>query len=139
MEEVTDSVVPKIANIREEWHWVKPGLEEILEHDPHVYEIPEDVYAACMHGKANLWVTDRYFVITQTFIDGTVPGFSIWYAWSKDRGAKHSLEGHPFFERMARDMGCQVMQTQTSKPSLVTHFLDKLGYEVKSTVLVKNL
>lgn len=130
---------PALADIRKEWHWVRPGIEEILDSDPHVNEIPEDVYAACVNGRAALWTTDRYFVVTQTFNDNSVLGFSIWYAWSKDRGAKHSLVGHPFFERMAREMGCQFMQTQTSRGALVDHFLRDLDYEVKTTVLVKNL
>ena len=139
MDAVSTNETPTLADIKKEWHWVRPGLEEILDNDPNVYEIPEDIYAACVNGRASLWVTDRYFVVTQTFVDNTVPCFLIWYAWSKDRGAKHSLAGHPFFEQMARDMGCRVMLTQTSKTSLVNHFLDSLDYEVKSTVLIKNL
>ena len=130
---------PYLADIRAEWHWVRPGLEEILENDPLVNEIPEDVYAACVNGAASLWITDRYFVVTQMFNDNGKKGCLLWYSWSKDRGAKHSVDGHPFFEQLAINNGCQLMQTQTSKSALADHFIERLGYSLKAMVLVKTL
>jgi hypothetical protein len=131
---------PVVADIRREWHWVRPGLEEILKGDPYVYEIPEDVYAACLNGSATLWITDSFFVITTVFHDRCKKGFLLWYAWSKDRGSKHSSEGmHQFFEDLAVDEGCDFMQSQTSREPLADHFVERLGYSLKTQVLVKTL
>jgi hypothetical protein len=42
-------------DLRSWWHFVKPGLEEVLRKSPENW-IPEDVYADCMNGKVMLWV-----------------------------------------------------------------------------------
>jgi hypothetical protein len=134
-----EEVQPVLADIRAEWHWVKPGIEEILQDDPDVYEIPEDVYAACVNGSAHLWITDRYFVVTKMFQDHGKKGFLLWYSWSKDRGAKYSVDAHPFFEQVARNNGCQFMQAQTSRDTLADHFINRLGYSIRTLVLAKTL
>lgn len=139
MEAVTDKLVPQIADIRQHWHWVREGLEEILGADDNIYEIPEDVYASCMNGQTSLWVTDDYFVVTSFFTDRTVKGLSLLYAWAKSRGNKHSVIAHDFFEHLAESNGCEIVQSQTSHPQIADHFVNRLGYEVKATVLVKNL
>jgi hypothetical protein len=133
------SVEPRIANIKQEWHWVRPGLEEIYGMSPHVAEIPEDVYAACMAGHAHLWITDDYFVVTKFGEDNGLRGLHLWHAWAKQRGDKHSLAHHDFFEGLALQNGCQYMQTQTVHQPLVDHFTDRLGYRVKVHILEKDI
>ena len=130
---------PRLANIRQEWHWVKPGLEEILANSPDINEIPEDVYASCISGQAHLWVTPDYFVVTRFLFDEEQKGLLIWKAWSKDRGNRYSIEGHKFFERLALSQQCEFMQTQTAHAPLVDHFLTNLGYRVESYILTKDI
>lgn len=139
MEEVTDSVVPKIANIREEWHWVKPGLEAIYHNSPDIDEIPEDVYAACVAGNAHLWTAPDGFVITMFTQDGHRRGLQFWHSWAKEMGGKHSSRYHDFFEQIAANNGCSYLQTETVHQPLVDHFLDNLGYRVKTQILVKDI
>ena len=44
MEERSDE--PQLADIRDHWHWVRDGIQEILEDQKQLTFIPEDVYAA---------------------------------------------------------------------------------------------
>jgi len=48
MEERSDE--PQLADIRDHWHWVRDGIQEILEDQKQLTFIPEDVYAACVNG-----------------------------------------------------------------------------------------
>ena len=43
---------PYLGNIRQEWHWVKQGIEEILEAQKNLTFIAEDVYVACINNTA---------------------------------------------------------------------------------------
>ena len=47
---------PILTHIREEWVWVKRGIEEILAEQAQLTFRPEDVYAACLNEEAHLWV-----------------------------------------------------------------------------------
>lgn len=40
---------PVMGDIREEWPWVRRGVEEILKQDPHLTFVPEDVYLSLIH------------------------------------------------------------------------------------------
>ena len=48
---------PVLAHIREEWDWVKRGIEEILAEQPQLTFRAEDVYAACLIRSAPLGCT----------------------------------------------------------------------------------
>ena len=76
---------PARANIREEWAWVKQGIEEILAEQPQLTFIPEDVYAACLNQEAHLWVAPEGFVITTGERDEFTGArtFLVWLAWAK--------------------------------------------------------
>ena len=129
-----------LGNIKREWHWVRPGLEAILHGSPDINELPEDIYAACITGNAHLWCHVEGFVVTR-FVeqeDGE-KGLLLWHAWAKQMGDSHSLQFHEFFERMALDNGCEYMETQTIHQPLVHHFIDRLGYRVKTQILVKDI
>lgn len=142
MEEVKPDVVqPQLANIREEWHWVRPGIEELLHANPDVNTLPEDVYHACKAGNAHLWVAPEYFVIT-TFETDTDNGdrvFLLWFAWSRERGGKHSMTANSFFEEVARSQGCAGIEIQTNHQPLIDYSVGQLGYHVRTQILRKDL
>ena len=72
--------------IRQTWNMVKPGLERILEKSPENW-IPEDVYAALVNNRANLWLAvDNNYVIG--FVVGYVNGdsFHVWCAYGDLKG-----------------------------------------------------
>ena len=84
------NVVPVAADIRREWHWVRPAIEELLNDNPDVDAIPEDVYAACKAGIANLWVIPTGMFITR-FEYGDLNNektLDLWFAWTKEKGGR---------------------------------------------------
>ena len=40
--------VPVVGDVRQEWDWVKVGVQEILNAQPQLTFRPEDVYADCI-------------------------------------------------------------------------------------------
>ena len=60
---------PLLANVRQEWDWVKQGIDEILAEQPQLTFRPEDVYAAVLNGEALLWVAPEGFVVTTVEVD----------------------------------------------------------------------
>lgn len=141
MEEVANSVTPVIGDIRKEWHWVRPGLEDLLSSNPDVKTLPEDVYHSIKCGNAHLWVTPTYFVIT-TFETCDASGEKVlllWFAWSSDRGNRESLQGNKFFEDVARSSGCSAIEIQTRHQALIDYSVSELGYRVRTQILSKDL
>tara|TARA_X000001382_G_scaffold5992_1_gene4870 strand:+ start:7296 stop:7727 length:432 start_codon:yes stop_codon:yes gene_type:complete len=111
---------PDLANIREEWGWVKIGLQEILEENKHLTWRPEDVYAACVSGEAALFVAPEGFVVTAIRVDeftGKKTLF-LWAAWAKERGSRNILRYSPFFENVARELECTSLETWTQVDGL---------------------
>ena len=139
--EETSTGRPVIADIRQEWHWVKPGIEELLHANPDVNTIPEDVYHACKSGNAHLWIAPEYFVITtfETDSDNGERVFLLWFAWSKERGGKHSMTANVFFEEVAKSQGCAGIEIQTNHQPLIDYSVEQLGYHVRTQILRKDL
>lgn len=72
--------------LRNWWHFVRPGLEHILKKSPE-YWIPEDVYADCYSGKAHLWVFSeqnqpRGFAV----LEARGEDLHCWCGWSDGSG-----------------------------------------------------
>ena len=130
---------PVIANIKQEWHWVRAGLEQIYSNSPDIDEIPEDVYAACVSGNAHLWCHPAGFVVTRFVGSDHDRGLLLWHAWAREQGGKHSLEYHDFFEAVALNSGCTYLETQTVHQPIVDHFINRLGYRVKVHILTKQI
>ena len=75
------------------------SLEEIIEEDPFLDVLPEDVYTACKTENAHLWITDAGFVVT-TFFGGdpytNKRTLLIWFAWAKLGGTSVLLAAFEF-------------------------------------------
>ena len=97
MEERSDE--PQLADIRDHWHWVRDGIQEILEAQKQLTFIPEEVYAACVNGEAQLWVAPEGFVITTGLKDeyARTSTLLIWIAWAEERGKDCVLKYMTFF------------------------------------------
>ena len=75
---------PIVANIRQEWDWVKIGIQEILDAQTQLTFRPEDVYAECVSGAATLFVDEHQsFAVTTVEVDRFTGQntFLIWLAW----------------------------------------------------------
>lgn len=138
-QDVTDTVEsadePVLGNIREEWVWVKRGIEEILAEQPQLTYRPEDVYAACVNGKALLWVFPEGFVVSTAEEDeySGAKIFFMWLAWVKKRGQSCVIKYMPFFSEIAKKHGFKRIETRTPIPAMEDYFLAE-GWK-KDTVI----
>ena len=126
---------PLLANVRQEWDWVKQGIDEILAEQPQLTCRPEDVYAAVLNGEALLWVAPEGFVITTEQSDEFTGAktFFIWLAWAKERGQSCAIKYLPFFAKLAKENGYKNIETRTPVSTLEDYFLVE-GW-VKDTVI----
>ena len=60
---------PIQCNVRAEWYWVKPGIEEVLKEHPQLTFRSEDVYHACLAKEAILWKAAEGFVVSTIEVD----------------------------------------------------------------------
>ena len=130
------------SDIKEEWHWVKPGIEEINENDPDPQQIPEDVYAACKYGLAKLFVmgdNELFVVLTEIPETETDISLSIWYFWvsPKCRGSKKAREFFPGLTKYAEENGYKSIQFETAHFKLAEYAVRDFGYYIDTIVVKK--
>ena len=142
MEEAKPDVVqPQLANIREEWHWVKQGIEEILHLDPYLKFRPEDVYAECVNGGSHLWTHPDFFVVTTFETDRFTEGrtFLIWLSWSRTKGLGNAAKHFKFFEGVAEQSGCQEIQVRTAHQRVGEYIEKDLGWKCRDRIFGSDL
>ena len=143
MEEANLEIVnPQIGDIRREWDWVKPGIEEVIHLDPHAPYRPEDIYASCISGESHLWVHPEGFVITTTqwckFTGEKT--LLLWVAWAHERGNSVAAKCQDFFERVAVEQNFSHMETITSHMPIAEYLSESsIGWEIKYITLGKDL
>ena len=132
---------PVISNIRQEWDWVKPGLEEILHLDPNLTWRPEDIYASVIAGESHLWVHPNFFVVStvETDLFTGDKTFLLWIAWARQRGGANAVTYGNFYEDVARQLGCQFISTKSVQMPAVEYLNEKVGWEITEITLGKDL
>lgn len=136
--------VPVVGNIRQEWDWVKIGIQEILDAQPQLTYRPEDVYAECINGTATLFIDEhKSFAVTTVEVDRFTGQntFLIWLAWCSKKGLKRnsSIVMHTsFFEQVARDCRCSFLETKSPLDKLNEHFI-KNGWDLNTRVFTRKL
>lgn len=132
---------PRLADIRENWSWVKAGLEEIIEEDPFLDVIPEDVFTACKTESAHLWITDDGFVVTTGLTDpyNGKRTLLIWFAWAKKKGMNIAAQCSDFFEQVAEEAGFSFIEVRTRYEELGRYIEDHLGWERETVVYRRDL
>lgn len=132
---------PILASIREEWDWVKRGIDEILREQPKLTYRAEDVYAACLNGEAFLWVFPEGFLISTAEKDEYSGEhiFFFWLVWVKKRGQKTVIKKYvPFFVETAREMGFERIETRTPVSELERSLLAD-GWERQSAIYTREV
>ena len=120
---------------------MRPAIEELLNDNPDVDAIPEDVYAACKTGAAQLWVIPSGMFVTR-FEYGDFNGektLDLWFAWTRARGGRVAPEVHRFLEPYAKANGCEAIEFGTRYQPLINYLCDDLGYRVSTQILRKDL
>lgn len=133
---------PVMANIRAEWDWVKEGVEEILNLSRHLTWRPEDIYASCLSGESALWVYNKdWFVVTTVEVDqfNGDRTFLIWLSWTRERGFGVAAEVWPFFEMVARQSGCNMIEVRTEHKKVGEYIEADLGWGCQQMVFSKDL
>jgi hypothetical protein len=73
-------------DLRSWWHFVKPGLEDVLKKSPENW-IPEDVYADCMNGKVMLWVfSENNYPVGFAVLTVRGDALHCWCGWANSVG-----------------------------------------------------
>lgn len=131
---------PVASCIRDEWHWVKQGIEEILAEQPQLTFTPEDVYAACVNGEAVLWVAPEGFVVNTADNDmySGKRTFFVWLAWAKQRGQNCVLKYYPFFERIAKEYGFDQIEVRTPISELEGYLISE-GWRKDTVVYTRGI
>jgi hypothetical protein len=131
---------PLLANVRQEWEWVKRGIEEIIAEQPRLTFRPEDVYAAVLNGEALLWVAPEGFVITTEQDDEFTDkkSFFVWLAWTKERGQSCVVKYFSFFAQIAKQHGFSHIEVRTPITALEEYLLAE-GWEKDTVVYTREL
>jgi hypothetical protein len=134
-------LTPRPGNVRHEWHWVRPVLEELLADNPDCGTIPEDVYHEIKSGNAHLWVSPHYLVITQFEFDvhsGEKVLF-IWFAWSREKGANFGLTVMQHMEQFAKSNQCKSITFGTRYQPLIDYLCSDMGFRVSTQILTREV
>tara|TARA_R100000963_G_C4614341_1_gene83737 strand:+ start:149 stop:568 length:420 start_codon:yes stop_codon:yes gene_type:complete len=138
------SDLPIIGDIRKEWEWVQPGIEEIMAEQPQLTFRPEDVYAACVNEQATLFtqkgITGNNFAVTYIEVNKYSGDkiLLIWLARLDQRGNKAGVKLMEFFDQVARDCGCAFIEARSPIESLGEHFL-KHGWDLDTRIYTRKV
>ena len=143
MEEVDAGLIiyPRVANIREEWHWVKPAIEEILHLDTNLTFRPEDVYHSVLSGESQLWVHPNFFNVATIETDEFTGDktFLLWLSWAKERGGANAVTFAEFYEKVATQLNCSRIETRSCQMPAVEYAVSKVGWEIREIIFGKDL
>lgn len=141
MEKAEHIIYPQKASIREEWHWVKPGIEEILHLDKHLNYLPEDVYASVINGDSELWVHPDFFTVLTIETDDYNGDRTllIWLMWAKERGKGNAIQYTEFYENLGRYYGCKRVAGKGVQMPAIQYAIDKVGWEISEITFSKDL
>lgn len=136
----TEFVEPQLTDIREYWDTARKGISFILEQDPRLTYLPEDVYSECVNGRAVLFTSPIGFVVVNITVDQFTKAKTlvIWVAYVFDQGKSSWLDHVEWFERLARDNECAFIEAYSSIPQLEAYFL-RTGWDLSTRVFVREV
>lgn len=100
------------ADIRREWPRIRAAVTAILAGDE---ETPEEVYAECRYGRAQLYVCEQGFVVLKKYPreDSARPELLVWLAQGEGVGLLH--RHLPQLELIAREIGAATLAFRTRR------------------------
>ena len=129
------------SDIRLVWDSVRPGLIYIKDKCNAAWR-PEDVYASCVSGEADVFLVKGYphrFAIVQV---KTCPfsldkSFLVWIAYdeSNDHGAANYLSE---LEEIAKNYGCDSLEFWSPRKGM-QRLTEKSEYKAQSTIYKKRI
>ena len=131
---------PVLADVRDEWGWVGPALQELKTQIPSLTWRPEDVYAECLYGNALLYVASDGFVITNVITDQYTKDRTLhfWIACAQELGGNCVIKYLPFFQNVAKQLECKLFETWTSVDELEPYFKSE-GWSLETRIFKRQV
>lgn len=127
-----------IGDIREEWWWIRPAIEELLAENPTLTYIPEDVYAEVKAERAMLFVAEGGFAVTTSKVDqfSGEKTLLMWIYWSRPRKAPALFRHMEGMRQVAEATGHTWIEART-KSERWGNALARRGWELDDLVYRK--
>ncbi|WP_163557594.1 hypothetical protein [Halomonas sp. NO4] len=100
------------ARIEDHWQAIRPCLDKVQTKAPARWS-PDDVYAACVEGRAFLFVCPEGFCILRP-LAGSVTTVQVWIVYGE--GDSLITRYEPEIERLAREIGARRLVFTSTRP-----------------------
>ena len=116
----TNFIEPQLTDIRSCWPKIKKGIEFIIEENPILSFIPEDVYSECVNKRAFLFTSDKGFLVLteerDTFTNEKT--LLIWIAYTYKKCDSNWIDHVEWFDALATDSGCTFIEARSRVPEM---------------------
>ena len=132
--------LPLPADIRQCWDKIKPGLVEIIEENPLLTFIPEDVYSECVNERAFLYTSSVGFLVLTVEVDTFTKDKTLllWIAYTYNKGGHEWLAHDEWFNDLAKNAGCKYLEAR-SRVLEMESYTKKIGWELDTRIYRKNV
>jgi len=130
-----DFVEPVLTDIRSTWNKVRPGIEKILEDNPQLTFIPEDVYSDCVNENAFLFTSPAGFLIFTLQLDRYTKDKTLymWIAYTYEIGGHQWIAHEKWIERVAKSFNCKYIEAQSNVPGFES-YATKNGWNLDTRI-----
>lgn len=135
-----DFAEPQITDIRKCWGTIRNGIVAILEENPQLTFLPEDVYSECVNGRAMLFLSPVGFVVFTIETDQFTKDDSLllWLAYTFETGHGNWIQHVEWFEKIARKCGCRFIEARSAVPQMESYALSN-GWFLDTRVYVREV
>jgi hypothetical protein len=134
------AVVPEVSDIRLHWSRIKPGIEQILEENPQLTYLPEDVYSECVNGRATLFTSPIGFLVLTTEVDQFTGAKTllIWIAYTYNQGKHNWLDHADWFDNLAQHLGYRTIEARSAVSEMEEYALNN-GWSLDTIVYTREV
>lgn len=131
---------PQLTDIRTCWEMVREGVSFILEEDPQLTFLAEDIYSECVNNRAMLFTSSIGFVVLTVEIDQFTQNKSllVWIAYTFEKGKHNWMDHAEWFEKTATTCECKFIEARSSVSQLETYFLHT-GWDLNTKVFIREV
>ena len=124
-----------VTNLREVWPLVKNGLEHILNENPQLTFIPEDVYSECVNERAFLFTSPIGFLVFTIEIDRYTKDKTLymWIAYTYVKGGHQWSSHEEWMERVAKELNCKFIEAQSNVPGFESYAVEN-GWKLDTRI-----
>ena len=133
-------VTPEVADIRANWDQVRPGIQNILDENPKLTYVPEDVYSECVNSRATLFMSPLGFLVLTTEVDPFTheKTLVVWLAYVYEKGKHNWLTHIEWFEQLAKALDCRFIEAQSAVNEFEEYFINN-GWELDTRIYIREV